>query len=212
VSDPPNTQRPLTVVSTETRIHILLQEFHALYGLLTFRLTAMDRRLPAVAGTLGTMLGCTTAMPDPTRLAFLAGLPLALLWLVLTTVQHARSKEDHVRRIDEIERMVNRLTGEELLVFQSRHPNRARYPGGRTGFASVTAVLTVSLIMLAACVYSVQTPVALLTRDPFKTYAAYVSTCALLMLLAVVRLGRYRYLRPPHDGIPLFTLHRQDAT
>jgi len=199
------------VVSLETRIQILLEEYRALYSLLTFRLTAMDRRLPAIAGLLGALLGSTTAMPDQTRLGLLLGMPIAVLWLFLSTVQHARSKEDHVRRIDEIERLVNQLAGEELLVFQSRHPNKARLPAGRTGFGSVTAVLTVCLIMLGACMYTVRTPRSLLAPDDLKIYAGYLSGCAILMLIAAIRLGRYRYRRPPPDGPAIFEAHSQDC-
>lgn len=190
-------------ITIEARIQILLEEYRALYALLTFRLTAMDRRLPAIGGTLAAVLGSTTAMPDPTRLAFLLGLPIALLWLFLSTVQHARSKEDHVRRIDEIERLVNRLTGEELLVFQSRHPNKAAFPGGRTGFGSVLAVLTVCLIMLAACLYLIQAPRPVLARDELAVYFALLAGCVVAMLAATLRLRRYRYHRPSTPHAPL---------
>jgi hypothetical protein len=203
--------RPNSTVSLESRIQILLEEYRALYSLLTFRLTAMDRHLPAIGGTLAGILGSTTAMPDQARLSFLLGLPIAVLWLFLSTVQHARSKEDHVRRIDEIERLVNRLAGEELLVFQSRHPNKARHAGGRTGFGSVIAVLSVCLIMLGLCLHTVQTPRPLLTHDKLATYAVYLSGCAVLMLAATIRLSRYRYHRPPPDGPTIFFSHRLDS-
>jgi hypothetical protein len=68
---------PPDAVSSETRIEILFEEYRALYSLLAFRLTAMDRRLPIIGGTLAAILGGTTAMPDQTRLAFLLGLPIA---------------------------------------------------------------------------------------------------------------------------------------
>jgi hypothetical protein len=209
-SQPP--KRPLCrdPISLETRIHILLEEYRALYRLLTFRLTAMDRRLPAIGGMLAAILGSTTAMPDQSRLAFLLGLPIALLWLFLSTVQHARSKEDHLRRIDEIERLVNRLAGEELLVFQSRHPNKARHPGGRTGFGSVVAILTVCLTLLGACMYAVQTPSPLLSDDGYRGYSIYLFASATLMLTVAVRLTRYRYRRPPIDGPPIFEVHRAE--
>ncbi len=180
--------------SLELRIQILLEEYRALYSLLTFRLTAMDRRLPAIGGTLAAILGSTTAMPDQTRLAFLLGLPIALLWLFLSTVQHACSKEDHLRRIDEIEQHVNRLAGEELLVFQSQHPNKG-HPSGRTGSATVLAVLSVCLIMLGASMRMAQVPHPLLTAPEMAAYAGYVSGCALLMLVNAIRLNRYRYRR-----------------
>ena len=198
--------------SLETRIQILFEEYRALYSLLTFRLTAMDRRLPAIGGTLAAILGSTTAMPDQTRLAFLLGLPIALLWLFLSTVQHARSKEDHVRRIDEIERLVNRLAGEELLVFQSRHPNKARHPGGRTGFGSVFAVLTASLIMLGFCWYLARIPPALLAGGDVFYYLVYLAVAAAIMLVAIARLSRYRYCRPPPEAGTIFQAHRLDST
>jgi len=199
-------------VSLETRIQILLEEYRALYTLLTFRLTAMDRRLPAIGDTLAGILGSTTAMPNQTRLAFLLGLPIALLWLFLSTVQHARSKEDHVRRIDEIERLVNRLAGEELLVFQSRHPNKARHRGGRTGFGSVFAVLTVCLIMLGFCWYSARIPSALLAGGDVFGYLAYLAAAAAIMLVAIARLSGYRYRRPPPESGTIFQAHRLDST
>jgi hypothetical protein len=199
-------------VSLETRVQILLEEYRALYSLLTFRLTAMDRRLPAIGGTLAGILGSTTAMPNQTRLAFLLGMPIALLWLFLSTVQHARSKADHIRRIDEIERLVNRLAGEELLVFQSRHPNKARYPGGRTGFGSVFAVLTVCLIMLGFCWYSARIPPALLAGGDVLAYLVYLAVAAAVMLVAIARLSRYRYRRPPPEAGTIFQAHRLDST
>jgi hypothetical protein len=198
-------------VNVETRIQILFEEYRALYSLLTFRLTAMDRRLPAIGGTLAGILCSIPAMPDATRLAFLLGLPIALLWLLLSTVQHARSKEDHVRRIDEIERLVNELVAEELLVFQSRHPNKARDTGGRTGFGTVFAVLFADLGMLLACAFLFEPATPEMPRSMLAAYTAYLALCALLMVAATVRLTRYRYRRPPPDGPTIFLAHRLDS-
>lgn len=186
---------PRRPIPDETRIQILLEEYRALYGLLTFRLTAMDRRLPAAGGALATLLGATTAMPDQTQLAFLLGLPVALLWLVLSTVQHARSKEDHLRRIDEIESTVNAIVGEELLVFQSRHPNDRRYPGGRTGFVAVLAVLSVALIMLAGCATMMMQRPAANKSEYIAYYLTILLTIVVAMLVSVSRLSRYRCQR-----------------
>jgi hypothetical protein len=203
---------PTTPLTMEARIQVLLEEYRALYRLLTFRLGAIDRRLPVAGGTLGALLGATTAMPPDTKLAFLLGLPVALLWLLLSTVQHARSKEDHLRRIDEIERLVNRLAGEELLVFQSRHPNKQGTTAGRCGFGAVLSVLSTCSLMLAACCFLVSTPPGLLPLSGILAYYLYNACIAGMMLHAVIRLRHYRYRRPPADGRPLFEVYSQDST
>lgn len=185
------------------RVRILLEEYRALYGLLTFRLSAMDRRLPIAGGALGAVLGSATAMPPDTKLAFLLGLPVGLLWLVLSTAQHGRSKEDHLRRIDEIERLVNQLAGEELLVFQSRHPNKRKVTAGRSGFGTVVAVLSTSWIMLAACGVLITLPSPLLPPPWLVTYAGYLACTGATMTLAVVRLRAYRYRRSPPGIRPI---------
>ena len=179
----------------QRRIEVLLEEYRALYGLLQFRLSAMDRRLPTAGGALWAALSSTPAMPSDTRQLFLIGLPAALVWLVLSTVQHARSKEDHLRRIDEIERMVNSLAGEELLVFQSRHPNRAELPGGRTALNATVGVLVACMIMLVACVHLGLHPHGALSFRGQSLYQVYVVACGVAMIHGVLRLRRYRYRR-----------------
>jgi len=191
------------VVTLETRIHILLEEYRMLYSLLTFRLAAMERRLPAIGGLLVAVLGSTPAMPKESQLLLLAALPITLAWLFLATVQHALSKEDHVRRIDEIERLVNLLAGQELLVFQSRHPNTARFAGGRTGQASVLSTLIVCLTLLLACLHSMRALRTLANANAVYLYELYLSGLALIMLIAAIRLGRYRYQRPPPRAAPI---------
>ena len=188
----PSAESPSAAVNVETRIQILFEEYRALYSLLTFRLTVMDRRLPAIGGTLAGILCSIPAMPDETRLAFLLGLPLAALWLFLTTVQHARSKEDHLRRIDEIERRVNELAGEDLLTFQSRHPNKARYPGGRTGFNTVLEILVFCNVTLSACAYLTKTSHFNLSVNTLYAYFSAIVALGGFMIAEFVRLARYR--------------------
>jgi len=202
--------RDVSKLDKNDRIRILLEEYRALYSLLTFRLSAMDRRLPVAGGALGAVLGAVTAMPPETKLAFLLGLPLGLLWLVLSTVQHGCSKEDHLRRIDEIERLVNQLAGEELLVFQSRHPNKRKVTAGRSGFAAVAAILTTSYTMLAVCGLLVYMPVPLLPANWLVSYAGFLAWVAGIMLLAVLRLRRYQYRRPPPDIRPISEIFSQE--
>lgn len=189
------------------RIQVLLEEYRALYGVLTLRLEAMDRRLPVATATIAALLGATTAMPPATKLAFLCVLPIGLFWLVLTTVAHARAKEDHLRRIDAIERQVNQLAGEELLVFQSRHPNKHESVAGRSGGAAVLAVFSACGLMLAACSYLFSMPTGFGSL-PAWIYSGYAAVCVLLAGNAVLRLSRYRYqTAPPSAGAP-FAVHR----
>lgn len=131
-------------------IPILLEEYRQLYELVRFRLAALDQRVPlAGAALIGTLAGigslATTIQP-----VFLVALPLSLLWWLPTTIAHARSFEDALRRIETIEGEVNRLCGKDLLTFQSSHPGRKQV-GGRTGQQTVQAVLTASAIILGAC-------------------------------------------------------------
>jgi hypothetical protein len=189
------------------RVDILIEEYRALYGLLLFRLTAMDRRLPVAGGTLGVLLGSVTVMPPDTKLIFLLGLPAALAWLLRTTANHARAKEDHLRRIDEIERQVNQIAGEELLVFQSRHPNRHRTVSGRTGVGTILAAFSVCLTMLAGCGYLFH-PLA--RQDPITAaaYYSYLACVGAYQALTVAKLRRYRYRRPPPVAAPPFEARR----
>jgi len=115
------------------QIEILLEEYRSLNSLLLFRLAAMDRRLPVSVGIIAAAIASMVAVPVDSQTALLFVIPPALFWLVRSTVQHARAKEDHLRRIAEIERTINSIAGEELLIFQSRHPNRSRVASGRTG-------------------------------------------------------------------------------
>lgn len=190
-------------LSSEARIRVLLEEYRSLYGLLTFRLSAMDRRLPVAGGTLGALLASLPAMPDKTCAAFLLGLPVALLWLVLSTVQHARSKEDHLRRIDEIERLINSLAGEELLVFQSQHPNKRRTTAGRTGSTTIRAVTCTAWLLLAGCVYVAHAEPSPPSSLILLAYGAYALTCGLTMGVAAWTLRRYRYERAVPDPGPV---------
>lgn len=197
-------------LAVEARIRVVLEEYRALYGLLNFRLGATDRRLPATSGALAALLGGTTAMPPETQIMFLIGLPVALVWLVFTTAQHLRSKEDHLRRIDEIERLVNSLAGEKLLVFQSQHPNRERYPGGRTGFAAMLSVLTASVTMLAGCAVVASFAGMLGSAEARYGYVAYLAVSVFAIFAGFVRLGRYGYEKRVMSHCPRPT-HQVDA-
>ncbi len=204
---PRSTGGPRGTLSDRDRVQVLIEEYRALYGLLSFRLAAVDRRLPVAGGTLGAVLGSFSALPAETGLGVLLAMPAALAALLRTTVVHNRSKEDVLRRIDEIERQVNQIAGEELLAFQSRHPNRQRVVGGRSGRGTVLAVLGFCLSGVAACGY-------LFTRVPAVClsvtilYHLYLTAIVLDMLVAVWQLSRYAYRKPPAGGCPLFVGRR----
>lgn len=192
----PPAESPSSMVSVETKIDILMEEYRALYSLLTFRLTAMDRRLPTIGGVMAAILSATTAMPPLTQAGFLLGLPSALVWFVAAAAQHLRSKEDHVRRIDEIERQVNRLAGQELLVFQSCHPNNRRFPGGRTGLMALFTVVSATLAMLTACAgVTLMGPSAVFGAYQ-AGYLAYLACCTVAVLTCAIRVAGYSYRRP----------------
>lgn len=195
--------------SDRERIAILTEEYRALYQLLLFRLRAMDQRIPAAGGALGVVLGSVPALPPETQLLFLAGIPSCLSWIVATTLGHARSKEDHLRRIDEIERLVNRIAGEELMVFQSQHPNRRGVTAGRTGTAAMLAVGAACLTALTACIVLFHSR-ALVDAEFGLAYDAYVGVTAAYLVHAVVALHRYRYERPPGSPAPPFAAFRAD--
>jgi hypothetical protein len=170
-----------------------MEEYRVLYTLVTFRMTSLDRRVPIATAALATFLGSIATLPQASQQIFLIGLPLAQVWLVRTTINHARSFEDVLRRIDEIERKVNELTGEEQLVFQSRHPSGGKATGGRTGAETVRTVYTTSLLMLGACAYLAQTTFP--NPDVYLTYAFGCGVIALHLTVSVFHLRRYRYLK-----------------
>lgn len=174
----------------DTRIRVMLEEYRALYSLLVFRLNTMEQRLPIIAALLSATLGGASSLPhDVQPLVFMA-LPPALVWFLRTTLGHARSKQDVKSRIDEIERAVNRLIGEELLAFQSRHPSRGRIVAGRSGRELVLSVYLAALALLAGCVSLY--PSAQLGILPTDLYVIYASLCGLWMSHDVLQLGRYR--------------------
>ncbi len=135
------------------RLALLMEEYRALYGLVPLRLQALERRVPIAGATLAAFLGSVTVLPVEARAVFLLGVPLVLIWFMRTTLIHARSFEDLLRRIESIESRVNDLAGDDLLSFQSSHPSRGRAVGGRTGAETVGSVLVGVAVMLGACLY-----------------------------------------------------------
>ncbi len=184
------------------RVRVLLEEFRALYALLSFRLAAVERSLPVAGGTLAAILSGSTSLAHEAQRVVLLAMPAALLWLMRTTCAQARSKEDVIRRIAELEGTVNHIAGEELLAFQSRHPNRGRRVSGRSGGTTVFGVLSFSLTGLAACAW-MATPLWPDLRMA-GAYGAYVLAATTDVVATVWRLGRYRYRKGPPGTVPMF--------
>ncbi len=176
----------------QARIQVLLEEYRALYSLAKFRVVALDRRVPLASTTLSLSLGGAFVAPVAIQAVVLMGLPIAVLWLVRTTINHSRSFEDALRRIEQIELHVNAIAGETLLAFQSSHPSRGESVGGRTGRESVLAVALASTGSLVACLALA----ALLAQQDTALRLFYlllpVSTSALIAR-ELHRLDRYRY-------------------
>jgi hypothetical protein len=179
------------------RIEILLAEYRELYALALYRMNSIEGRIPIAAGMIAAFLGGIIVLPDEAQLLALLGTPASLFLFVQTAMNHARSFEDILRRIEEIESRVNELAGETLLAFQSTHPSRARATGGRTGTHSIRAMFFVAQTILLACAI-------LFFRLPFPRWIAglYVALllaiwCSLLGSLLRMRAYRYQQERQP---------------
>lgn len=169
----------------------LLEEYRALNGLIVFRMTALDRRVPIAGTTLAAFVGGVTALPPDLELFVLLAVPLALYWLVRGASNHARSFEDVLRRVEEIESAVNGLVEREAMNFQSTHPSARHEIGGRTGRESIGAVLSLTLLLLAACGFQFY-----LTGRGYESVLLYVGYVALIgaaSTLVCVRLKEYEY-------------------
>jgi len=171
----------------------LYEEYRALYGLVVFRMTALDRRAPVTAGALLTAVASLDVFPAMSQCVVLLSLPVALLWFVRTTVNHARSFEDVLRRIEEIETAVNAIVGDRVMRFQSTHPSRGRATGGRTGQETVSAVIATSAVLLITAGYRMHQH-ALLPIIGQLAYMVFLGIVGALCLREVVVLRRYRYL------------------
>lgn len=172
---------------------ILMSEHQSLYSLYQVRLNAVERRLPIAAVIITVLFGTLVAIPQDIKALYLFGIPIALIYLMKTTKTHAQSFEDLLRRIEEIEKKVNELAGEQLLNFQSKHPSREITVGGRFGLQSVNSVLILSLLVLGACSYIFYT---LDYSDYLKIiYFILMGLNALYLITEVVQLRKYKYIK-----------------
>lgn len=188
-------------------IAVLMEEYRQVYGLALHRLNALESRIPIAGALLTTAVGAIVALPEMLQPLLLVGLPLTIAWFFRTTVQHARSFEDALRHIEVIERAVNARLGEELLGFQREHPSRGKYVGGRTGAESVGAVLSGSLLLLAACLYMA----GVTTEMPDAWLAGYGLLLALLATEIIVGHARYWKYRARTDSNPRCELIRPNS-
>ena len=62
------TERRLVLTPRE-RIDVLLAEYHALYGLAQFRMSALDKRVPAAGAAIVAFLSGVPVLPDPAGLS-----------------------------------------------------------------------------------------------------------------------------------------------
>lgn len=191
-------QRRIAPLSEQEKVELLMQEYQALYSQVSFRNSSMERRVPIAGATLAAFLGAATVLPVEARLIYLVGLPIALIFFLRTTINHARSVEDALRRIDEIEHIVNARAQEELITFQSTHPSRLRAVGGRTGRESVRSVLVTCGLMLAAGVFLFHQTGAI-HPQAWVLYDAFVAVSALWLAHDMVLLQRYRYEKQPFN-------------
>ena len=173
-------------------IEILLEEYRALYGLLHGRLSALERRIPVGGVAVAGFLTAAAGLDSIARSVILLGLPVASAWFLQTTSNHARSFEDLLRRIEAIERAVNIRAGEELLIFQSRHPSRHRAVGGRIGQGAVLTAFIGVLSAIGACAVIAWTDSGIPKTGLF-IYLAYLTAVTLLGAAMLLKLRKYVY-------------------
>lgn len=175
------------------QLDAILAEYNALYRLAEYRLQALDRRIPAIGGLLTAFLGSVPVIPAESQLLVLVAIPASLVWLVRTTINHARSFEDALRAIEKHEHRINALLGHDLMRFQSGHPSKGQTVGGRTGTESVYAVLLAAGLLLLICLY-----IAIITEGSMiwflGIYGIYIAGIAFRLACAINSWRGYRYL------------------
>lgn len=163
-----------------------------MHALVLYRLQVLDQRIPLTTAALTAALGSVVVMPELLQFELLVGVPLAATAVCLSTFNHARSLQDAISRIAEIESNVNGFTGREVLGFQRTHPGRSSV-GARTGRLTADLVFAACLILFACSFFLAGS----IFDWPSNTRLSHV---ALLLLLAIklshdrLRLRQYRYV------------------
>ncbi len=178
-------------LSRHKGIDILLDEYRALYSLLAFRLTAIEKRVPITGAALYTVVGSVPSLEPIARTLLLLAMPPAAVWFLRTTISHARAKQDIKLRLVEVERQVNALVGAELLTFQSAHPSTGREVAGRSGQDSVRAVYFGTIGLLAACAFLVAT-VGVIDLVPARFYFGILGASAGMLTFDLLFIRHYR--------------------
>ena len=155
------------------------------------RITSLDRRVPVAATGIIALLSALVLLPEEARLAALWTLPIVLVWLLRTTINHARSFEDAIRRIDQIEQKINGISGAELMRFQSRHPSKGCGVGGRTGLEAIGAIYALSLASLGVAAWLLGHWV--LEGGKLPVLLGVMACVAVYLSLLFIRAWRYRY-------------------
>lgn len=172
------------------KIDVLLAEYSVLYKLLLTRIHLIERRAPVATATLAVALGSVVVLPSILRAFVLLTLPLLSYWLFRATTSHARSKEDILRRIDEIERHVNFLAEDELLIFQSQHPNRVAIGASRSVRDTLASSAVAALLLLiGSCVVAVTE----LPEVYMVQFTAYATITGLAVMNALLSVQHYKY-------------------
>jgi len=191
VTDPSNPPEP--ILTPRERIDVLLAEYHALYRLAEFRMGALDKRVPAAGAAIVAFLSGVPVLPDPAGMVLLVVIPASLIWFVRTTINHARSFEDLIRRIEEIETAVNAIAGEALISFQSTHPSRGKSVGGRTSSETLLSANLASLVLGFVCgITAIYAQV--LEGRPLYSYLIYLASILIYVLVLSINLRRYRFV------------------
>ena len=174
-----------------------MEEYKALYSLVVYRMTSLEQRLPLAGALIAAALSSVPSLPKATQTLALLGLPVVLFLILQSTVNHARSFEDVLRRIEDIEKDVNKIAKRTLLSFQSRHPSRHRAVGGRTGTLSVRWILITNLLLYGMALglfWGLILPMRF-----FLGYSAFIAGMSVLSLAEVYMLSKYRYRKTGHD-------------
>lgn len=188
--------RDAPMLSDGKRLALLIEEYKALYTLVVYRMTSLEQRVAVVTAILAATVTASASLQTNFQLPVLIGLPVVLLFLFESTINHARSFEDILRRIDEIERAVNSIAQEVLLAFQSQHPSKGKAVGGRIGSLSVRYVLIIATMLLLGGSLAFRGLALSLWVE-----AAYSGICIVILIYMAFlyrKYLRYRYKRTSH--------------